>query len=336
MLVESACFDPSTIQDGGLVEDGFSQTHIPNCSPGFSMEDQSYHQQNSSQHHQHQQQEEAAAAAMEMELQQQLNIEMEQGYNCINNNTNLQEMVHESTRNQIISSCDPSNWEDMSFGYHPQQDHHHQQQQHMQQVEMQNIQHQSFTVPLPDTTYPSTPDLLNMLPLPRCSPSSLLPNSSISFANSSAQKSSNFLSSLGLLGDLSMAEGATASSVLYDPLLPVNLPPQPPLLRELIHSFPHGYNLGGSRSSSLFAEVDDREASGGLFQDGDGRSYENGVFEFTADMKCLGKGRDGKDTKHYTTERQRRVQLNDKYQALRSLVPSPTKVMMKPLNSSDC
>ncbi|KAL3537191.1 hypothetical protein ACH5RR_000557 [Cinchona calisaya] len=291
MLVESACFDPNTTtmqEGGGLVEDGFSQTHVPNCSPSFSMEDNhsNYNQQNPSHH-----QQEVVAAAIEMELQQQLNIEMEQqhgSYNtCMDNNNH--------------------NFQDMStFGcYHQQVD------------QMQNIQHQSFTFPLQDTPYPPTPDLLNMLPLPRCS--------SISFANSSAQKSSNFLSSLGLLGDLSGGDGATGSSVVYDPLLPVSLPPQPPSLRELIHSFPHGYNLGGSRSGSLFTGVDDREASGGLFQDVDGRSYENGVFEFTGDMKCIGKGRDGKDTKHFATERQRRVQLNDKFQVLRSLVPNPTK-----------
>lgn len=322
MLVESACFDPHPIQGGGLVGDGFSQTHVPNCSPSFSMEDHPYHQQNPSQPEQQVVAAAASAAAMEMELQQQLNIEMD--------HTNLQEMVHESNRNQILSSCDPSNWEDVNFIYHHQQqlqDHHHHHHQHMQQVDMQNIQHHNFSIPLPDTPYPPTPDLLNMLPLPRCSPSSLLvPNTSISFANSSTQKPSNFLSSLGLLGDLSGADGVTTTSpVVYDPLLPVNLPPQPPLLRELIHSFPHGYNLGGSRSDSLFPGVDDREASGCLFQDGDGRSYENGVFEFTADVKCLGKGRDGKGRKHFTTERQRRVQINDKYQALRSLVPNPSK-----------
>lgn len=276
--MESACFDPNTIQEGGgLVEDGFSHTHVPNCSPRFSMEDHSYHPQNPSQH---------AAAAMEMELQQQLNLEMEQGHDCINTNTtNLQEMVHhESIRNQMLSSCDPSNWEDMSFVYH------------QQEVEMQNIQHQIFTMPLPDTQKPS----------------------------------SNFLTSLGLLGDLSLPEGGASmasSSVVYDPLLPVNLPPQPPLLRELIPSLPHGYDLGSSRNGSLFTGIDDREESDGLFQDGgDGsRSYENGIFDFTADVKCIGKKREGKGTKHFATERQRRVQWNEKYQALKNLVPNPTK-----------
>ncbi|CAK9140454.1 unnamed protein product [Ilex paraguariensis] len=37
------------------------------------------------------------------------------------------------------------------------------------------------------------------------------------------------------------------------------------------------------------------------------------------------KGKDGKDIKHFTTERQRRENLNDKYKALRNLLPNPTK-----------
>ncbi|GFQ08168.1 transcription factor bhlh10 [Phtheirospermum japonicum] len=56
------------------------------------------------------------------------------------------------------------------------------------------------------------------------------------------------------------------------------------------------------------------------------KTVKNGVFEFTAgEMDCLGKNRDENDTKHYTTERHRRVLLNDKYQALRKLVANPTK-----------
>ncbi|XP_022865586.1 transcription factor bHLH91-like [Olea europaea var. sylvestris] len=175
---------------------------------------------------------------------------------------------------------------------------------------------------MPETPYPTTPDLLNMFTLPRCSPSSanLLPNSSISFSNS-AQKSPNFLASLGLLGDLNPVGGASASaSVVYDPLLPLNLPPQPPLLRELFHSLPHGgYALGGSGTSgSLFpGMVGERDVNGG-----DGRHFD---FDFSGDMNCIGKNRAGKDTKHFATERHRRVLFSDKYKDLRSLVPNPTK-----------
>ncbi|XWS56813.1 hypothetical protein CRYUN_Cryun09bG0118000 [Craigia yunnanensis] len=141
----------------------------------------------------------------------------------------------------------------------------------------------------PEAAYPPTPDLLNLFHLPRCS---FLPNSSISFEN------------------------APASSAVYDPLLHLNLPPQPPVFRELLQSLPHGYTLPSG----------EREASGvgGLYHDGD-----NGILEFARDIPMAGhgKGRDraGKTTKHFTTERERRVHINDKYQALRKMVPNPTK-----------
>ncbi|KAH6820379.1 basic helix-loop-helix DNA-binding superfamily protein [Perilla frutescens var. hirtella] len=162
-----------------------------------------------------------------------------------------------------------------------------------------------------DAGYPAAPDLLNMFPLP----SSLLPNSSISFSNSPHKSPAFLTSSLGLLGDVNH-DGGTAA---YDPLLPLNLPPQPPLLRELFHSLPHGGGGIYTRNGNLFTNgVDEREGNVGLYQNGDG------VFEFTA--ADIGKNRDGiKDTKHFATERHRRVLLNDKYQALRALVPSPTK-----------
>lgn len=177
-----------------------------------------------------------------------------------------------------------------------------------------NHQQQQLNQNIYDSHYPAAPDLINMFPLP-----SLLPNSSITFSHS-AQNSPTFLASLGLLGEVNASGDVTAS---YDPLLPLNLPPQPPLLRELFHSLPHGgaggvYSLGGPRNGSLFGNgIDEREGSVGLYQNGDG------VFEFTA--ADIGKNRDGKDTKHFATERHRRVLLNDKYHALRSLVPSPSK-----------
>ncbi|KAJ9158647.1 hypothetical protein P3X46_024212 [Hevea brasiliensis] len=179
------------------------------------------------------------------------------------------------------------------------------------------------------STYTSTADLFNLFHLPRCSASSLLPNSSISFTNPT------HTTPLGFAGDLPMTDTASASSILYDPLFHLNLPPQPPLFRELFQSLPpHGYSLPDSRGSSLFAgEGDDHvEGSGGggeggLYQDGDGeQQFDNGVLDFTWDMACMGKDREaGKMTKHFATERQRRQHLNDKYRALRDLVPNPTK-----------
>ncbi|XP_050376267.1 transcription factor bHLH91-like [Argentina anserina] len=96
----------------------------------------------------------------------------------------------------------------------------------------------------------------------------------------------------------------TASGVMYDPMFQLPPPPQP--FREQL--LPYGCN------SSLFSNG------------GDTHLFENGVLEFSKEMKPFGRGRGGnKGTKHFATERQRRVQLNDKFTALRELVPSPTK-----------
>ncbi|OAY39902.1 transcription factor bHLH91 [Manihot esculenta] len=170
-------------------------------------------------------------------------------------------------------------------------------------------------------------DLLNLFHLPRSSASSLLPDSSISFTNTT------HTTPLGFVEDLPMADTAAASSILYDPLFHLNLPPQPPLFKELFQSLPsHGYSLpASSRGSSLFPGGGDDHVEGsgggGLYQDGDvEHQFDNGVLDFTWDMACIGKGREaGKMTKHFATERQRRQHLNDKYKALRDLVPNPTK-----------
>ncbi|KDP43627.1 hypothetical protein JCGZ_16914 [Jatropha curcas] len=175
---------------------------------------------------------------------------------------------------------------------------------------------------LPDSSYTPPPDLLNLFHLPR---SSLLPNSSISFTNP------NHTTPLGFVGDLPMTDTASASSILYDPLFPLNLPPQPPLFRDLFQSLPqHGYSLPGSRGSSLFGGVGDDhvEGSGGvnLYQEGDGeQQFDNGVLDFTWDMACMGKGRQGGNIKHFATERQRRQNLKDKYDDLKNLVPNSSK-----------
>ncbi|KAJ9558601.1 hypothetical protein OSB04_013215 [Centaurea solstitialis] len=142
------------------------------------------------------------------------------------------------------------------------------------------------------TPNPTPPDLLNLFQLPRCS------NSSISFSNPGAHMDQNNT---------------------YDPLLPLNLPPQPPFFRELLHSLPNGYNLTGG--GSIFGEMDmERDGVHQLYHEGDG------VLKFSGDINgIVGKGRDVKDTKHFATEKHRRQQLNDKYDALKNLVPNPTK-----------
>ncbi|KAJ0089248.1 hypothetical protein Patl1_33271 [Pistacia atlantica] len=121
-----------------------------------------------------------------------------------------------------------------------------------------------------------------------------------------------------------------AHPVLYDPLFHLNLPPQPPLFSELFQSIPQGYSLPTSRggASSLFG--DERDSSGvTAHQDGDG-----GMLEFTRDMACIVRRSDtGQKKKPFTTERQRREQWNDKFEALRNMVPSPTKYIKELLRT---
>ncbi|KAL8541902.1 hypothetical protein ACS0TY_002955 [Phlomoides rotata] len=292
MYQETGNFDQSSLHGGGggllQADDGFSQTHVPNSenNQSFSMDEQSSYPIC---------QQEAAAAASALEMEFQHHLEIEQCYSN-KHGAEIQDEIEQGP-----------NWQEMgSFNQF--------QNGHLHQIYATNG---SF----PDQTpqYPTPPDLLNMFPLPRCSSSQLLPNSSsLTFS----QKTPCFLASLGLLGEINPSgDGAASGSVVYDPLLPLNLPPQPPLLRELFHSLPHGgYN------GSLFSSVDERE-NGGLYQNGDGigrSNFENGVFEFNA-AEMGGKNRDAKDFKHFATEKHRRVLLNDKYKALRELIPNPSK-----------
>ncbi|KAF9626760.1 hypothetical protein IFM89_039040 [Coptis chinensis] len=159
-----------------------------------------------------------------------------------------------------------------------------------QQIELQPNPFNASYAPTP------TPDLLNLLHLPRCSVASMLPDSNIH---------------------------------LYDQSLHLNqLPPQQtPIFKELFHSLPHNYGLPCSRGGpSFFGGMDEREAgNGSVYQDGEGRQlFDNSVLDFS-NMSGLGKRSEGKGTNHFATERQRREQLNDKYKSLRLLVPHPSK-----------
>ncbi|EYU42281.1 hypothetical protein ABFS82_14G157500 [Erythranthe guttata] len=239
-------------------------------------------------------------AAMEMELHHQLNLEIE---HCFNNNNGGQQINN--------SNNDSSNsWqlEQMNAAF--------------------NLENQNQDPIFNTAQYPTTTDLLNIFPFPKYP--SLLSNSSISFSTHNKNSSNNnFLASLGLLGEINPnvgGDGTSASgSVIYDPLLPLNLPPQPPLLRDLFHSLPNNYTKNGG--CSLFGNVDERDNNNNHGNVGLMYQNDNGVFEFTAagEIDCVGKSRDGKDTKHFATERHRRLLLNDKFQALRKLIPNPSK-----------
>ncbi|WOH14542.1 hypothetical protein DCAR_0934061 [Daucus carota subsp. sativus] len=286
----SACIDPSHMQYQALQEDGYSQTMVQNCnSTNFSMDDQqqmlSYPQQDAAAAAA------AAAANMELEINQQMGLDLE---NCYNPNNNGEPHLMQDQNHQ------PS-WEThqvLNFN-------------HYQQIqEMQHNSNNNCSLENTANQYPQTPDLLNLFHLPNCS-SSVLPNSSITFTNPTHKS--------GFFGDLPNTQDTTvgSSSVLYDPMFHLNLPPPPPIFRDLFQSnFPHGYNFSGTRNGALFDGMEDTEGNG---------EFDAGVLEFSRDLNCLGKGKGGKDVKHFATEKQRRVHLNGKYAVLKNLVPISTK-----------
>ncbi|XP_004504639.1 transcription factor bHLH91-like [Cicer arietinum] len=245
--------------------------------------------------------------------QQNLGLNIGNSYNNNMDNHLVQEVYQHSTWDSSVQEM-----QDICYANH--QEHHQLHEQHFQQiVEAQNCSQSYNPSSILDPPYPS-PDLLNLLHLPRCSASSLLTNPSNICITNSTQKTPNFQSSMNFLGDLPIgSDNISGSSVLYDPLFHLNLPPQPPALRELFQSLPRGYSLPtSSRNGSLFGGGDEME--------GDGSQLDMGVLEFNRVTASVGKGRRGKATKHFATEKQRREQLNGKYKILRSLIPNPTKV----------
>lgn len=260
---------------------------------------------------------------MGIDLQQQLQFDLEQEYNS----QLMQDMLQDAH-----AQFEHRNWEQdvQEIGIHQQQQMEEQHQQNQMPLPLDLHCFNSAAYLNPPYT---TPDLLNLLHLPRCSVPSMLPTSSFAF-NSPERKHNNF-HTMDMLGELPMTDSASVSTILYDAPLQLSFPPQPPTFRDLFHSLPqHNYTLPGSRGGSYLGGVDDRDGDGGVFQEGDGRQFDNSVLDFRREMPGLGKG-EARGTNHFATERQRRNQLNEKYKALRSLVPNPTKVLtlyLIPLN----
>ncbi|XP_054779342.1 transcription factor bHLH10-like [Prosopis cineraria] len=321
MYEHSSSFDPSAIVDGTVS----LKDSIPDAPPlmaagnltsnnngleenlRLTVEELSYH------HHQHQNHPPphpenvsafangVAAAPLDISHPQHLVLNVENSYN----NENLVHQVIDAL-SYDQSTWDPKVQELQDVGY---SNHHHEQQQpqQFQQIETQSYNSSSILDPPPP--YPPS----NLLDLLHFNPSQKIPN---------------IPNSMGFLGDIPIgSDSASACSVLYDPLLHLNLPPQPLALRELFQSLPRGYSLPtSSRNGSLFGGGDEIEGNGIVYQDGDGSQLDNGVLEFDRGTARVSKGRQGKGTKHFATEKQRREQLNGKYNVLRSLIPSPTKM----------
>ncbi|KAF7827890.1 transcription factor bHLH91-like [Senna tora] len=225
--------------------------------------------------------------------------------NSSNGHTHVVEMPnhnHCDSNQLLLSKWDTS---DMQNHHH----HHH--------------QNQDQLLPYP------TPDYLNLLySLPTSttgSISSFVNSSSISFEDPS--------------GHGGLAESTNVSPAFEDPFLHLNLPAHPPALRDLFQSLPtHGYNniLPAASKNDHFMILggeDDREEGSGVvaYLDADGIGFgnnDNGVLKFShGDLGSVGRkgGRGGKRIKQVNTEKQRRVEFSSKFDALRELIPCPTK-----------
>ncbi|THU48786.1 hypothetical protein C4D60_Mb06t02680 [Musa balbisiana] len=180
---------------------------------------------------------------------------------------------------------------------------------------------QNYAIPYPDPPYAVAPDLFNILQLPACTvaPTMFPPTASISFGNPSLQPASF---SFDVYNNDVPASHDSTQQMGYPPPPPPPPPPQSRLLKDLFSSLPQNYGL--------FCGVDEREAmvggaigGGNVFQEMDLRRYDGiGLDYDRREMGGLGKG-EGKTS--FATERQRREQLNEKYKALRLLIPNPTK-----------
>nr|GEV01272.1 transcription factor bHLH91-like [Tanacetum cinerariifolium] len=133
------------------------------------------------------------------------------------------------------------------------------------------------------------PDLLNLFQLPKCS-------SSICFTNPSH------------MDQVQMYHDHHGTLLGMHNNNNVGVTQNVPYIRELLNN---GFSLNGC-NASIFGEMD-MENNGGC----------DGILEFGKNGNGNGGNKD--NVKHFATEKHRRQQLNGKFDALKSLVPNPSK-----------
>ena len=138
-----------------------------------------------------------------------------------------------------------------------------------------------------NTTTTPTPDLLSLLHLPRCSVP--LPSSNVS-------------------------DILSGSCFTYDPLFHLNLPPQPPLIPSA------NYDHSGFFLDTNTTQRDQPSAG----DENNNAQFDGGIIEFSKKIRRKGRGK--QKIKPFTTERERRCHLNERFEALKLLIPIPTKV----------
>jgi Helix-loop-helix DNA-binding domain len=177
--------------------------------------------------------------------------------------------------------------------------------QNNQQVIEDYTSMQCPNIPFTSTQFAATPDLLNLIHLPRCTPPP---------GFSTALRPTNY--SFDICNEIpGVAVGDTGLMLNTDVSMPFGYNPTPShLLRDLFHSLP---------KNGIFSSEDEREAmiglGGDIFQEMNGVPFENTMLERKRELSR------GRGKANFATERQRREQLNEKYKALKSLFPNPTK-----------
>ncbi|CAG7907619.1 unnamed protein product [Brassica rapa] len=139
-----------------------------------------------------------------------------------------------------------------------------------------------------NTTTTPTPDLLSLLHLPKCS----VP-----------LQSSN-------LSDI-----MSGSCISYDPLFHLNLPPQPPVI--LTADDYSGFFLGTDTNTT--SQRDPQNVG----DENNNDQFDSGIIEFSKNIRRKRRGK--QKNKPFTTERERRCHLNERYEALKLLIPNPSK-----------
>ncbi|CAN7137385.1 unnamed protein product [Brassica rapa subsp. narinosa] len=140
-----------------------------------------------------------------------------------------------------------------------------------------------------NTTTTPTPDLLSLLHLPKCSVP--LPSSNLS-------------------------DIMSGSCISYDPLFHLNLPPQPPVI--LTADDYSGFFLG--TDTNITNTQRDQQNLG---DENNNDQFDSGIIEFSKNIRRKRRGK--QKNKPFTTERERRCHLNERYEALKLLIPNPSK-----------
>ncbi|CAH8282422.1 unnamed protein product [Eruca vesicaria subsp. sativa] len=141
------------------------------------------------------------------------------------------------------------------------------------------------TIPTP------TPDLLSLLHLPSCSVP--LPSSNLS-------------------------DIMSGSCISYDPLFHLNLPPQPPVI--LTANDYSGFFLGIDTNTTTTTQRDQQNVGD---DENNIDQFDTSFVEFSKNIRRKRRGK--QKNKPFTTERERRCHLNERYEALKLLIPSPSK-----------